>query len=285
MRATLRRDLRTRRFWRYFATSFFSFIGVAASILGLSEIFVPEWVENRRGLLSAVVVGGSVIFAANRSWPRPIEQKFDAPKTVIEIVEGDLFDQTDNLVIGFCDTFDTSTPNIISKTSVQGQFLERIYGGDVQQLDSDLSSALSEVATTGSLDKKGKTQKYPQGTVAVIHKGNRRFFCVAYTTINAANVVQGSVDGLWQSLNALWESVASRANGEAVSVPVLGGGLSRLSQILPAQFAIRFIVFSFLLASRRSPVCEQLTIVVRPKDAADLDMLELRAFLRSLRAS
>jgi hypothetical protein len=66
---------------------------------------------------------------------------------------------------------------------------------------------------------------------------------------------------------------------------VLGGGLARISQVLPAQDSIRFIALSFVLASRDARVCDRLDIVARKQDVKYLDMLELQAFLKSLRAS
>lgn len=65
-------------------------------------------------------------------------------------------------------------------------------------------------------------------------------------------------------------------------MPVIGGGQSRLSQVLPAQDAIRLTALSFMLASRREKVCERLEIVIRPEDAKHVDMPEFQAFLSSL---
>jgi len=54
---------------------------------------------------------------------------------------------------------------------------------------------------------------------------------------------------------------------------------------LPAQDSIRFIALSFMLASRYSKVCDRLDIVVRKEDMKRIDMLELQAFLTSLKQS
>jgi hypothetical protein len=56
-----------------------------------------------------------------------------------------------------------------------------------------------------------------------------------------------------------------------------------MSTVMPIQDAIRFLVLSFMFASRRQRVCEELIIVVRPQDEKRLDMLEVQEFLRSLR--
>lgn len=101
--------------------------------------------------------------------------------------------------------------------------------------------------------------------------------------MDALNVARSTPDKVWKSLLALWAEVPRRANGGTVSIPVIGGGQARLSNILPAQDAIRFTLLSFMFASRGSKICDELRIVVRPDDK--LDRLELQVFLSSLRSS
>jgi hypothetical protein len=93
------------------------------------------------------------------------------------------------------------------------------------------------------------------------------------------------MDGIWKSLLNVWDAVSKYGNGAAVSIPVIGGGQARIAQILPSQDSIRFIILSFMLASRNERVCDELRIVVRPQDYARLDRLELQSFLASLRPS
>ncbi|ASX03433.1 macro domain-containing protein [Mycobacterium intracellulare] len=68
-------------------------------------------------------------------------------------------------------------------------------------------------------------------------------------------------------------------------MPVVGGGMSRMSSIVPTQDSLRFTILSFMFASRRQRVCEELRIVLRPEDYDKLDRLELQAFLTSLKPS
>ncbi len=182
-------------------------------------------------------------------------------------------------------TFDTEIPHIISADSVQGQFLDRIYCGDRSALDEDLGNALAGTASSGSIEKPGKTKLYDVGTIASIRTHRRFFFCVAYAKMNEANEARGTVEGLWRSLDNLWSEVRAVSNGDPVVLPVLGGGQARMAQILPAQDSIRLIAFSFILASRVERVCERLDIVIKKEAVPQIDMLEIRSFLASLRPS
>jgi hypothetical protein len=281
-------DLKKWRFWRHFLIHSFAALGAAAVVVQLVDSLVVKGEDALRGNvpLASIVAAVAAIYGLSRAWPRPIEQVYAAPRVKVSVVEGDLFDQPDcHLVIGAPDTFDTKTPHIISPTSVQGQFQARVYNGDLDTLNLDLESALKSKSVISTIQKGGKTKKYEIGTVAVLRDHTRCYFWLAYTEMSPNNQAQGSVDGLWRSLDSLWRSVNAHANGGSVAIPVIGGGLSRVSQILPAQDAIRLSILSYMWFSRSTKVCDELKVVVRPEDFRSLDRLELQSFLKSLRAS
>ncbi|MEV6928667.1 macro domain-containing protein [Dactylosporangium sp. NPDC051485] len=282
MTLTILRDFKTQRFWRILFVQTFAFVGVVAALAGLIDVLKPNAISKVHLPLGWAVGGLALIYGLYRAWPRPVEQRYSKPNTQIRIVEGDLFKQDANLVIGMCDTFDTAVPHIIQAGGVQGQFLSQVYKSDVATLDADITVALAGKEPVGKLDKAGKQDVYPIGTVAVIRMLRRHYFCVAYSRMSAKNQAQATADGIWKSLAALWDEVREHANGDPLAMPVIGGGLSRISQVLPAQDSIRLTALSFIFASRDSRVCDRLDIVVRKEDVKNLDMLELQAFLRSL---
>jgi hypothetical protein len=286
MSGALFHDLKRRRFWRHFVGHALSAVGLIAVLAGLYDVFFPGAAKSVGTWLTIATVVVSLIYAVVRSWPRPIEQQYEAPSVKISLVRGDILEQaTDHLVIGMPTTFDTETPHIIERKSLQGQFIDRIYGGDLKRLDADLDQALSTRVPVDTITKPGKTKVYEVGTVAVLQQATRCFFCVAYSEMDQKNVARSSIENIWRSLDQLWREVTDHANGGTVTVPVLGLGLSRLSQILPAQDSIRFIILSFMFACRRERVCHELKIVVQPAQYDRLDRLEIQAFLMSLRAS
>lgn len=173
----------------------------------------------------------------------------------------------------------------IAQTSLQAQALSIIYDGDIARLDADLVAALSVTAPVAEVEKEGKTVRYEVGTVATINHTNRKLYFLAITNMDENNNAQGTPDGLWVSLNRLWAEIRRTSNGRPVCIPVIGGGLSRMSSIVPTLDSLRFTVLSFIFASRLKPVCEELRIVLRPEDYERLDRLELQEFLTSLKPS
>jgi hypothetical protein len=274
---------------RLFTQTLSSF-GFFAAVAGVVSALFPSALPSVAVLLVVVAAVISVAYGVIRSWPRPVQQSYSSPSTEIQIVEGDLFEQEGNIVVGICDTFDTKPPHIIDEKGVQAQLLAKVYRNDIQALDQALDEALQGQTPSHTFkpdDRKlGKQVAYPVGTVATIQPAPRKlYFCLAYSEMNKHNEAHSSVDGVWRSLTNLWDEVRAKGNGDPVSIAIIGGGQSRISQYLPAQDSVRFIILSYMFASRKEKVADRLSIVVRPSDVRKLDMLELQAFLKSLRPS
>ncbi|MBC7698534.1 MAG: hypothetical protein H7Z70_09240 [Bacteroidia bacterium] len=227
----------------------------------------------------------SGIWGIFRAWPRPITQDFNSPKTKITILKGDILEESTHLVIGTNDTFDTETPNIIARNSLQGQVLDTLYGGDLKELDAELTKALTNKNVVGNIKKAGKQDQYGVGSIATVKQNARLLFFLAYCEMDESNNASSTPDKIWKSLLSLWDEVSKKSNGGVLSIPVIGGGQARISNVLPAQDVIRFIILSFIFASRKTKICDELRIVVTPKDFKKLDRLELQSFLASLRSS
>lgn len=281
----VRSDLRDRRFIGQLVKEALAAVGLLAALAGLVDVLFVDAFEHHGTPVALVIAALSLLYGGVRAWPRPIEHSYSAPNTTVRIVKGDLLAEPGHIVVGACDTFDTQVPNVISRQSLQGQTLERLYGGRVDLLDKELDVALASESPMGQVAKQGKTARYPIGTVAAVPQAGRQLLFLAYTEMSADNEARGTSDRVWKSLLCLWKAVSRRCNGESVSIPVIGGGQARIAQILPAQDSIRFVAFSFMLASRSEKVCDELRIVVQPEVYNRLDRLELQAFLDSLEMS
>lgn len=285
MSPALLNDLKSRRFLKQAGARTLVWVGAIASIGQVSDWIWDLHEQPWWGWLLVILCVPGLILAVVWSWPRPIAETYNTPNTTIRIVRGDIFEQDEHLVIGTCDTFDTETPHIIERTSLQGIALDRLYDNDVSRLDAELAAALASIEPAGDIAKPGKTVRYPLGTVAVLNHPTRKLYFLAYAKMDENNNAQGTPDGLWISLNSLWEAISRTANGRTVCMPVIGGGMSRLSSVVPTQDSLRFTILSFMFASRTNRVCDELRIVLRPQDYDKLDRLELQAFLTSLRPS
>lgn len=283
--ANVARDFGKPRFWLRFLTHGLAALGTLAVVVELFDVFQPDELAKSDFPWFRVILVVSIVYGGFRAWPRLVKESFNRPNTEIRIVEGDLFKQSANRVVGMTTTFDTSVPNVVSTGSVQAQMLRNVYHDNIGQLDAELDQVLLQARTTDHTNKPGKTNVYPMGTVAVLQHGRQFHYCLAYTEMDRTNVASTTVANIWLSLDQLWSVVRATSNGDPIAIPVIGGGQAKLSPELPAQDSIRLMMMSFMFASRRAPICERLDIIVRPADVKRLDMLELQAFLASLKDS
>ncbi|MFI1949389.1 macro domain-containing protein [Streptomyces virginiae] len=217
----------------------------------------------------------------------PISHSFTHPEFEVTIKKGDLFDETGNLVIGFTDTFDTDMIDgiVISRSSVQGQFQERYYNDDTAGLNSELNAALRGQRVIGiespEVKQRGKLERYPIGTVAVLNEGNRKAFCFAYGQMGNSLLVSCTVDSLWASLTILWAAVREHGQRHPLALPIIGTDMARIGT-LGRESLLKMILLSFAAHSRQEEITPSLTLVIHPKDFEKYDMLELRSFIQAL---
>jgi hypothetical protein len=205
-------------------------------------------------------------------------------KTAVVVETDDLFGQDDaNLVVGFCDTFDTDTDRniIISRESTQGALLHRLYDGSRDQLDRDLRAALSRTTKVAvepkSAKPRGKLTRYPIGTVATLHHATRRVFAVAYSRMGNDLMAQSSLPLLKASLTNLWEAVYRYGQLKPVAMPLIGSGLSRTDASY--EELLTLIVNSFAASARSRYLTPELRVVI-PRSI--FDMLNVPEVLKSL---
>jgi hypothetical protein len=183
----------------------------------------------------------------------------------IEIAIGDLFSFPGAIVVGTNSTFDTRiSTELISATSVQGQFMKKYYEDHVP-LDTELSAGLNTTRYEELNDQRsGKKKRYPLGTVVKLNPKDRTGYFLAIAHVNEHGVAAGNFEDLKQALGQLWVFIGQRGLKEPLVVPVLGSGFTRLKQ--PRQIIVQEILKSFIAACSERTFCDKLTIVLGAND-------------------
>jgi len=262
-------------------SSFLQAVGALAILLGILDIFFPSvFALGYKGLLGISLL--SLIWALIKIFPKlKISRYLVEPDTKIVIKIGDLFKEETNLVIGMSDAFDTEKGNIIKAKSIQGQFLANVYGDDRTSLDASLATALSSSSPTRDTQKhQGKNMRYPIGTVATLSVGTKKYFCSAYSLMANDLKAQSDISMLTKSLEMLWEEIRLKGQREKVAMAVLGSDLARIGEASHSNL-IKLILSSFILASRKKKISEQLTIVIHSENLEKVNMLDLEDFLQN----
>jgi Domain of unknown function (DUF6430) len=260
--------------------SFVSNFGLLWLLLEPGALFFPEklnfgWL-GYFGLASV-----ALIISAFQNLPRrSVSWPLSSPDSEIEIKIGDIFSQQSHLVIGFNDVFDTELGEVIRPSSLQGQFLNKVYSSDLGRLDADIEAALQigqPLRINESNKLKGKTWRYPIGTTITLGTHDRRYFLTAYGYMNNDLTVSSDSDHILTALSSLWKEIRLKGHGMNVSIPIIGADLARTG--LPRMALAKLIITSFIIASKEKYVTRKLTIMVFPADLDSVDFYELKDFL------
>lgn len=267
-------------------SSFLQFLGTISLVLGILGILFPnEFHYGYEGVIWLLCI--SLIGALFTIIPRrEISRQFSVPDIKITIKVGDLFQEGGNLVIGTNDVFDTDIDikrNIIKPTSIQGQFLTKVYKNNLSQLDKDIENALQGLP--GNPDNRktiGKNIRYPIGTVATLTVNAKKYFCSAYSYMGDDSnfKAQSSIKDLSNSLEMLWQEIGLKGSNEKVVMAVLGSDLARIGNAAHADL-IQLIVSSFILASRVQPITKELAIIIHHNNLEKINMIKLDNFLQN----
>lgn len=247
-----------------------------------AALFLPEKLDfGWNGYFWLILI--SSVTSVFLHWPR---LKFSAPlaspDSVIEIKVGDLFEENGHLVIGTNDVFDTELGEVISSSTVQGQFLQRIYKGDIKRLNEDIELRLKQYEFIKKEDIRkieGKNLRYPIGTTITLGEPEKRYFLVAYAKMNNNLKAKSNADHMWISLSKLWKEIREKGQGRAVCIPIVGSELARTG--LPRMTLIKLVIMSFIVASKDEFITNKLTVMIYPPDLGYIDWYELKDFLIS----
>lgn len=267
-----------------FLATFLTVFGLLWLILEPAGLFFPQAFDwGWWGYSGLFII--SLLVALIKSLPmKQITHTLAGTDTTITIKIADLFEQNAHLVIGANDVFDTELGPIINYTSVQGQFLMRMYGGKHEELDDEIDAKLQSLEHTKIPDEtktRGKNWRYPLGTTITLGTAQQRYFLCAYGRMSNDLRVTATADTIWHSLQCLWEQVRLHAHGEDVAIPVVGTSLARTQ--LPQTATISLIALSFMAASKERFVTKNLTIIIHRTNAEKVDFPALKTFFQAIR--
>lgn len=282
-----------KSYWKYnfgrnLVFLFFSFLEVFGFLWLITEISSYYFPDTNTFLKSHWYLFLIFVFMCGIYKSRPklkISHCLVNRDVLIEICISDIFKLDGSLIIGSNTTFDTDiNSRIISPQSIQGQFTKKYYD-KIDHLDKDISDELTNENYDLIEDgRKGKTKKYPLGSVVEIHSKNKAAYFLAIAEINKHGNASGTFENLKIALSSLWEFIGNRGDLEPLIIPILGSGFTRLQN--KREEIIREIIQSFIAANAEKKFTNKLVIVISPKDYSaseyKLDLHKLDKYLEHL---
>lgn len=231
-------------------------------------------------LLFPLMFLGLISVIITRRPVKKISYKYPGQDLIIEVCIDDLFKVPGQKIISTNTTFDTDIANgIISTKSLQGQFTEKYYPGDLLKLNADIDQGLNGIPHTIIQKQSGKTDRYDFGTTVKFNLSGQYFYWFAMSDLNINNNAKTTLKNVTHALDELWSFIDTKGEKLDTVIPCIGSGLGRLTTSRKKLIAI--IAQSFINASENQIFSNKLTIVVYPGDVekSGLNLFEVKDLL------
>ena len=259
----------------------FSYIfSVTATFISIVFLFVE--LDSVYKLIVGGIVLGSYLVIYIALWVYANfrnELELQINKTEIVVRFGDIFEEREGLkVIAFNEYFDTIVDNnLISETSLNGQYIKRKYGKRIAELDEIISqdNYLRRVSLGNITDKfSGKTMKYPLGTVCEVNG----YLLVALTHFDKNNKAYLSVDEYISALLNFWNEIDRVYAGRTIKTPLLGSGITRFSkyETITDHELLEILIWTFKISRIKMTYSSRVEIILYKQKKENINLLKLR---------
>ncbi len=148
--------------------------------------------------------------------------------TKLNVYYGDLFSEKGNIVIPVSECFDMVVDEkFVSSKTTHGHFVNNVFGSNIEELKEKINDCLTNVLPYDESNKNRK--KYDLGTTIVIEKNGNRYFLVVLTKFNDKDKAFCTIEDYYIVINRLLDYLHNYSQGEAIYLPLIGGGLSNVN--------------------------------------------------------
>lgn len=270
-------------FKRRWIAGFAKALSVAGAIWLVTSIaakafpsFDEAVVRNGNWCAAVVVVACLVRFIAHIYEVRSVSFSVPTTDSTISVRFGDLLAEQTDWIVGVGEFFDSEVGHVVSKDSLHGKVIERVFNGDAQRFRKAVDAALTNFA--GAYTQRGfePKLKYAIGTTAVVENGPHKIYLVAMSHVDLqAAKASSTVPMLWDALRGALTSVTHFGNGAPLSLPLIGNGRSSVN--IEPQHLLRLIVLALVDFGRKHSLPKIVNVIV-PEGC--FEMLDIREIQR-----
>lgn len=149
----------------------------------------------------------------------------------IDFVE-DIFTQSGIKIIPCNEYFDTRADNIlVSKTSIHGQFLEKISDKNLETKINNDSHLANRKSKINNQRERGNKQSYKLGSIfkyELTKETDNTYFLVAFSKVDEDNKAIMGIEEYITSLINMWHEIDCLYSGRVVVMPLIGNGITRI---------------------------------------------------------
>ena len=209
----------------------------AAGVFGGAYVFLWAVMEPAIALVGVesgpwrfglFVLGALAVAAARLSSPASVSFVMKGTRTPVEICVADLLASGGHIVVAVNEFFDSALGNHVAASSLHGQCIVRLFGGDGPRFEQAADTALAAVPPLETvLRTSGRGRRYAIGTTAAVEHGATKVFLAALSKTDLTTLrASASYADLVTCLDGVWAAVRTHSNGDPVSLPLIGAGQS-----------------------------------------------------------
>lgn len=268
-----------RRRWRRGLTAALSVLG---TIWLLTEVVTrvskdaDVWLDGY-GVGYLIVAGllSLIGFLAATYEPRRVSFTVPNTGTTLTLKFADIFDEATDWIVAVNEYFDSTLGHIVAASSLHGQIISRVYGGNEQNFRTDVDKALAGFQGFTEARETGHPVRYPLGTVAIVKNGPHKIYLVALTKTDVIdNRASSTVSILWDALGEALTTVDRVGNGAPLAMPLIGNGRASLN--IPPQHLLRLIALRIVDSSKSCDLPRKMTINLSDDCFEHLDIIEIK---------
>ncbi len=226
-----------------------------------------------------VLVAGCLLVGIVRAVPlRSISHRIGGSNSRLTVRFGDLFNEPGVRVIPVNEFFDAELGEHVSASTLHGQILARLYGGDAHRFIQDVGAKLPAAQGVEVPRPDGRTLRFPLGTAVHTKFNAERYLLLAFARTDVqTRKAHASVQDMWSALEGLWSAARIHSNGSPIALPLLGSGQSGVG--LPPQLLLNVIVTAALAETRRQRIASEIVVVVHDDFFSDIDLRALDSMM------
>ncbi|MBI3433294.1 MAG: hypothetical protein HY018_13915 [Hydrogenophilales bacterium] len=195
--------------------------------------------------------------------------------TAIEVLFGDLFEQSGIRAIAVNEFFDSKIGKPVSDKSIHGMFLQKCFGGHPEPFDKQVDEELRKVEFSEVAKTDGKTKCFPIGSTALITVNQDRYLAFAFAKTDPETCkAYSDVTMMWIALHRLWQRARVESGGHEINLPLVGSGLSGLG--LPTRDLLNLIILSAITETKAKEITQKIRIVLYRDRFDDLDLRDVK---------
>lgn len=252
------------------------------SVIGLflSFILIFTGVPDEYKIIAAVIFGSSLIITYIVLWIRANMMqkiKLEVNNSILEIKVGDIFEEKDFKVIAFNEYFDTQVDEkVISSNTLNGKYIKGKVD-DIDNLDKSIEKELTSrnLKSVQNSDRKlGKKCKYDLGTIVK----NGEYLLMAFSKFDEENRAYLSLEDYIGCLLNFWNEIDIVYNGNSVSIPVLGSGITRFKgyDMIKPQELLELLIWSFKVSKVKFSYSSKVTIIIHKSQIDKINLYKLK---------